>query len=145
MANDLVVRSEIIRAANSLGLSILPDKRGWTNRIQIKSESSTRLYVVAQRQSNGEWGCSCPGWIFHRNCKHLRAMLPALRPALEAPKDPMKIIGDRIIRAIGDNLTNEQIRALPVFAKGGGKFPNDRLIDELRQTINPGRSLPTGL
>ena len=44
------------------------------NRIEIKSETSNRLYVVAQNKKTNNWGCSCPGWIIHRKCKHLFAL-----------------------------------------------------------------------
>jgi hypothetical protein len=33
----------------------------WTDRIEIKSESSSRVYIVARRVSTGLWECSCPG------------------------------------------------------------------------------------
>ncbi|MFA5491005.1 MAG: hypothetical protein WC284_17640 [Candidimonas sp.] len=56
------------------GLAPLDDKAGWTHRFEIKSESSSRIYVVAKRISDGEWGCSCPGWRTRRHCKHLSAM-----------------------------------------------------------------------
>ena len=52
----------------------LKDNAGWTNRFDIKSESSDNLYRIAQNKHKRYWGCSCPGWISHRNCKHLRAM-----------------------------------------------------------------------
>jgi hypothetical protein len=60
------------------GAVLLPDNKQWTNRVQIKSESSNNLYVIAKRKSSGELGCSCPGWIRHRNCKHLRTFAPVL-------------------------------------------------------------------
>lgn len=53
----------------------------WKNRIEIKSESSSRLYVVAQRKTSNEWACSCMGWKRHRHCKHLDTMVPALAAA----------------------------------------------------------------
>jgi hypothetical protein len=46
----------------------------WADRIEIKSESSSRIYVVARNVSTGAWGCSCPGWKSHRTCKHLKSM-----------------------------------------------------------------------
>ena len=49
----------------------LPDKGVWTNRFEIRSESSNRVYVVAQHKETGKWGCSCPGYCAHRKCKHL--------------------------------------------------------------------------
>lgn len=52
----------------------LPENASWKNRFEIKSATSNRLYVVAQRKTSGEWCCSCPGWIRHRHCKHLRTI-----------------------------------------------------------------------
>ena len=65
------------------GCDLQPDNASHTNRMEIRSESSDRLYIVAQAKDSGEWQCSCPGWIFkragkERNCKHLRAIIPAL-------------------------------------------------------------------
>ena len=58
--------------------SKLPDNTQYTNRFEIKSASSNRLYLVAQNKAKRVWSCSCPGWIFHRHCKHLAALaLPA--------------------------------------------------------------------
>jgi hypothetical protein len=70
--------------ADRFGAEILPDNDQWKNRIQIRSESSDRLYTVAQRKSDGSWGCSCPGWKSSggnrpRGCKHLTTMGTALR------------------------------------------------------------------
>jgi uncharacterized Zn finger protein len=82
---DILSKQAVAIAANKADAELLPDNGQWTNRIQVKSESSTRLYIVAQRLSDGSWGCSCPGWKSHRNCKHLSAMTPLLvevvRPA----------------------------------------------------------------
>jgi hypothetical protein len=54
----------------------LPETDGYANRFQIASASSERVYVVAQRKTSGQWGCSCPGAIYHKShtCKHLRAL-----------------------------------------------------------------------
>jgi len=62
--------------------ALLPDNAQWKHRMQIKSESSGRVYVVSQNKASGGWGCSCPGWITHRTCKHLKALgLPSnLKP-----------------------------------------------------------------
>lgn len=87
------------------GVRIADNSPGWTNSIHIRSESSDRLYKVAQRTTDGSWACSCLGWITsakrgQRTCKHLQAMLPALnslprQPATDAPKAPTKGIGGR--------------------------------------------------
>ena len=52
----------------------LPDNAQWTNRFQIKSEKSNKLYTIAQNKSGRWWGCSCPGWIFHKHCKHQQTL-----------------------------------------------------------------------
>lgn len=63
---------------------VLPDNNQWQFRIEIKSESSNRLYVVAQNIKKKHWACSCPGWITKRNCKHLSALgLPAYEKPYE--------------------------------------------------------------
>ena len=38
----------------------LEDNATHTNRFEIASETSDRIYTVAQNKSTGEWGCSCP-------------------------------------------------------------------------------------
>ena len=57
-------------------LAMLPENAQWKNRFEIRSESSDRVYVVAQRKTNAAWACSCPGYVFHggRECKHLRKL-----------------------------------------------------------------------
>lgn len=62
------------------GGSLLPaDPKGvWTNRFEIKSGSSSRLYTIAQKVADGTWGCSCPAWRTRRTCKHLNALAPGL-------------------------------------------------------------------
>lgn len=64
--------------ATQIGSTLLPDSDRWTNRFQIRSESSDRLYIIAQQRADGEWGCSCPGWRHHRRCKHLTDVLRRL-------------------------------------------------------------------
>ena len=65
------------------GVVALPDSKTHAHRMNIKSETSNRLYVVAQARSSNEWQCSCPGWIYKkpgqpRKCKHLTSMMPML-------------------------------------------------------------------
>lgn len=63
---------------------ILPDNDQWQNRFEIKSESSNRIYVIAQNKAKKHWGCSCPAWRIRRKCKHLEALkLPAFEKPLE--------------------------------------------------------------
>lgn len=67
----------------------LEDNSQYTNRFEIASESSNRVYIVAQNKSTGEWSCSCPGWIIkksgkERTCKHLKTLAPLLQNAQNA-------------------------------------------------------------
>jgi hypothetical protein len=65
--------------------ALLPDKGAWTNRFEVRSSSSNRIYVIAQNKSGRHWGCSCPGWCNRRSCKHLIALnLPAFEKPYEA-------------------------------------------------------------
>ncbi|WP_214226664.1 hypothetical protein [Pedobacter sp. B4-66] len=64
-----------IRISNDIRL---PDTDQWQLRFSIESESSDRLYVIAQHKAKRHWGCSCPGWKRNRHCKHLKALgIPA--------------------------------------------------------------------
>lgn len=99
----------IVHAVNAIGATLLEDNEQWQNRIQIKSASSTRLYIVAQRKSNGEWGCSCPGHIFYQYqpCKHLQAMLPLLESLpIPGKVDELKRPNEPEIREINSNQTD---------------------------------------
>jgi hypothetical protein len=52
----------------------LVDNDQWQNRFEIHSETSDRVYVIAQHKKLKHWGCSCPAWRVHRKCKHLTAV-----------------------------------------------------------------------
>lgn len=76
MANITVI-------ARQLGTHVLPDNKSHTHRMEIHSGTSNRVYIVAQRKTQGEhtgrWECSCMGWIrYKRPCKHLKTMMPTL-------------------------------------------------------------------
>jgi hypothetical protein len=62
----------------------LPDNRDYTNRFEIKSETSNRKYIVSQHITKRHWCCSCMGWIRFRKCKHLGALS---LPAYEQPHE----------------------------------------------------------
>ncbi len=51
--------------------SKLADNAQWTNRFEIVSESSDRVYVISQNKAKRHWACSCPAWRTRRYCKHL--------------------------------------------------------------------------
>lgn len=69
MANDKIVLRVHIGADRRL-----PDNDQWKNRFQIKSESSNKLYTIAQHKSGLYWGCNCMGWVRHKSCKHLQTL-----------------------------------------------------------------------
>jgi hypothetical protein len=66
----------------------LPDNEQWQFRFDVKSESSDRLYTIAQHKVKKHWGCSCPGWRTRRTCKHLTALNI---PGYEKPYEPQII------------------------------------------------------
>lgn len=62
----------------------LPDNGQWTNRFEVRSETSNRVYIVSQNKAGRWWGCSCMGWVRYRKCKHLRALaLPCYQQPFE--------------------------------------------------------------
>jgi hypothetical protein len=52
----------------------LPDTDQWQFRFNVRSETSNRLYTIAQNIKKRHWGCSCPAWKRYRHCKHLDAI-----------------------------------------------------------------------
>lgn len=71
-------RTDIAKIAEQIGSTLLPDNGHWTNRFQVQSTSSAKLYTIAQQRSDGRWGCSCPGWRHYRRCRHLKDVLSRL-------------------------------------------------------------------
>ena len=66
------------------GTVALPDNASYMNRFEIKSETSRRIYIIAQSKSGRWWSCSCPGWLRHRKCKHLQCLgLPCGQTPME--------------------------------------------------------------
>ena len=52
----------------------LPDNDQWQFRFEVRSETSDRLYTIAQNKKKRHWGCSCMAYRRYRQCKHLRAV-----------------------------------------------------------------------
>ncbi len=66
----------------------LPDSDQWQNRFEIRSETSNRIYVIAQNRKRRHWGCSCPAYRTRRRCKHLEEIgLPTHERPYEAKLD----------------------------------------------------------
>lgn len=53
---------------------VLPDNDQWRFRFEVRSETSDRLYTIAQHKEKKHWGCSCPSYRVRRYCKHLQAI-----------------------------------------------------------------------
>lgn len=66
----------------------MPDNAQYINRFQVQSESSDRLYTIAQHRTGRWWACSCRGWIAHKHCKHLRSLG---LPGCHQPAEPKRI------------------------------------------------------
>jgi hypothetical protein len=72
----------IVRPQDSL---VLPDNKTFTNRFEIRSETSNAIYIIAQSKKGRWWSCSCFGWLRFRKCKHLITLgLPCLQKPFEA-------------------------------------------------------------
>jgi len=72
----------VLRVPQSM---MLPDSDQWQNRFEIRSETSNRIYVIAQHKKRRHWGCSCPSFRVRRSCKHLEALgLPMKEVPYEA-------------------------------------------------------------
>lgn len=66
--------------------SRLPDNAVWENRFEVRSETSDRIYIIAQNKAKRHWGCSCPAYRTRRHCKHLRSL------ALPAHEQPYEVL-----------------------------------------------------
>jgi len=70
------------------GKPALEDNDQWTNRFEVRSASSGRVYIIAQNKQKGHFGCSCPSWRARRYCKHLKTLNI---PCFEQPYYPDKL------------------------------------------------------
>lgn len=54
---------------------LLNEEEYWKTKYKVKSSSNPKKEYTVSKSRDGKWGCSCPGWIYHRkNCKHIRAV-----------------------------------------------------------------------
>ena len=74
--NTMSTALELIQQSGDI--QILPDNSQWKNRFEIKSESSNRLYIIAQNKKTEKFSCSCFGHIRYKKCKHITAFQPLL-------------------------------------------------------------------
>jgi hypothetical protein len=56
------------------GSVALPNNAQWENRFEIRSETSGRIYIIAQNKTKRHFACSCPSWRTRRKCKHLTTL-----------------------------------------------------------------------
>jgi len=79
-----MTQSQIAEVAAEIGSGLMPDNAQWTNRFTVPSTSKFgEVYVVAQRQGDHSWGCSCWAWRRKRTCKHLDRVLSRLAALAE--------------------------------------------------------------
>jgi hypothetical protein len=84
---DTVDRGQVAAIAAQIGSSLDVDNDQWMNRFMVPSTSKPDVfYRVAQRKSDGSWGCDCWAWKRRRKCKHLTDILARLAAVAEATK-----------------------------------------------------------
>jgi SWIM zinc finger len=84
MANDIALLDRVERESGVRPYAVLGDTDRYKHRVQIRSESSDRLYTVSWDTAVSKWKCGCPSGISRGCCKHLDAMIPALDRAYRA-------------------------------------------------------------
>ena len=65
--------------------TLLPDNAAYTNRFEVKSQSSDSVYIIAQSKKGRWWSCGCFGFIRYKHCKHMKNLsLPGNYQPFEA-------------------------------------------------------------
>ena len=130
--NKSLVKNEksITAQLKEMGVVQLEDTDTHKHRMDIRSETTDKLYRVSQRMlkdGSVQWECSCPGWIFKRNCKHLEAMAPVL-DAL-ASEAPVRISSSKKMIEHTPNKAKASIKS------SGGITPDSKDIQRMEDII----------
>jgi hypothetical protein len=55
------------------------DKMKWVNNWEVQSESNPEKFYTVSRADSGEFGCSCPQWVYRKKiCKHIQGIMSSL-------------------------------------------------------------------
>lgn len=68
----------------------------WVVRLAVASESEPGLTYTVAIDAAGDWGCSCPAWIYdpaRPACKHIRAAQAARAARAEAAERRPRLSG----------------------------------------------------
>ena len=135
---SLVKQNEksITAQLKEMGVVQLEDTDTHKHRMDIRSETTDKIYRVSQRMlKNGsvQWECSCPGWIFKRNCKHLEAMSPVLEAL--ASQEPVKALSSSKKKMI-EHTPNKVAKKVTKSAGGVGAItPEPKDIQRMEDII----------
>lgn len=66
--------NQLTSIAERRGWEILPDTDTNINRLRVRSETGSSLYLVSQTRKNRIWQCDCFGARGGRKCKHIAAV-----------------------------------------------------------------------
>lgn len=87
---------QLIRLLKESGVRKLPDSNTHVMRLEIRGASRHKYIVSRRNTALKRWECACPGWVFHRHCKHLETMAPILDQIKQLTMEkPRKLLGYR--------------------------------------------------
>lgn len=51
----------------------------WVENWEVQSESNPEKFYTVSRAVNGEFGCSCPQWVYRKKtCKHIQGVVKSV-------------------------------------------------------------------